>query len=148
MKKIQQGFTLIELMIVVAIIGILAAIAIPSYQDYTIRTQVTEGLNMVSEAKAAYADFIANRGRLPTVGPANASIGIASPVSLQGNYVTAITANTDGRTPCRTRPPAWPGCVVMPVTRTRSRVRSVPTLPTCCRNTCQQTAALKPILGV
>jgi type IV pilus assembly protein PilA len=55
MKKFQQGFTLIELMIVVAIIGILAAIAIPAYQDYTIRTRITEGLNLAEPAKLAVA---------------------------------------------------------------------------------------------
>ena len=56
LKKIQQGFTLIELMIVVAIIGILAAIAIPAYQDYTIRAKVTEGLNLADSAKTAVAE--------------------------------------------------------------------------------------------
>jgi len=55
-KKLQQGFTLIELMIVVAIIGILAAIAIPAYQDYTIRAKVTEGLNLADSAKTAVAE--------------------------------------------------------------------------------------------
>ena len=65
MKKIQQGFTLIELMIVVAIIGILAAIAIPAYQDYTIRSQVTEGLTLAAAAKAAVASRIRSRGPWP-----------------------------------------------------------------------------------
>ena len=64
-KKIQQGFTLIELMIVVAIIGILAAIAIPAYQDYTIRAQVTEGLNLASAVKTGVAESFANTGTWP-----------------------------------------------------------------------------------
>ena len=55
-KKVQKGFTLIELMIVVAIIGILAAIAIPAYQDYTIRAKVTEGINLADSAKTAVAE--------------------------------------------------------------------------------------------
>jgi type IV pilus assembly protein PilA len=65
MKKVQQGFTLIELMIVVAIIGILAAIAIPAYQDYTIRSQVSEGLSLASGSKVAVAEFFQNEGALP-----------------------------------------------------------------------------------
>jgi type IV pilus assembly protein PilA len=65
-KSIQKGFTLIELMIVVAIIGILAAIAIPAYQDYTIRAQVTEGLNLMSDMKAGVAEWYAQEGSWPT----------------------------------------------------------------------------------
>ncbi|VDY05994.1 protein of unknown function [Thiomonas sp. Bio17B3] len=64
-KQLQQGFTLIELMIVVAIIGILAAIAIPAYQDYTIRAQVSEGLSLADGAKTALAEYYTNTGAFP-----------------------------------------------------------------------------------
>ena len=67
LKKIQQGFTLIELMIVVAIIGILAAVAIPAYQDYTIRARVTEGISLASAAKLAVAETFQSASVLPLV---------------------------------------------------------------------------------
>jgi type IV pilus assembly protein PilA len=62
LKKVQQGFTLIELMIVVAIIGILAAIAIPAYQNYTIRAKITEGLNLADSAKTTVAEAFESGG--------------------------------------------------------------------------------------
>jgi len=73
LKQVQKGFTLIELMIVVAIIGILAAIAIPAYQDYTIRAQVTEGLSLAADLKAAVAEEVANSGEWPADEVASAS---------------------------------------------------------------------------
>ena len=87
MKKVQQGFTLIELMIVVAIIGILAAIAIPAYSDYTIRAQVSEGLNLSAGAKAAVTEFFQDRGVWPAD---NAGAGIAVANQIQGNYVSQV----------------------------------------------------------
>lgn len=86
MKK-QQGFTLIELMIVVAIIGILAAIAIPAYQDYTIRAQVSEGLNLSGGAKTAVTEYYQDRGSLPTN---NSVAGIAAAGDIEGNYVSQV----------------------------------------------------------
>jgi type IV pilus assembly protein PilA len=87
MKALQKGFTLIELMIVVAIIGILAAIAIPAYQDYTIRAQVTEGLNLIDGLKVAVADYYTQNGKFPvadvTVVPPT-GLGFAKP--LTGKY--------------------------------------------------------------
>jgi type IV pilus assembly protein PilA len=88
MKKVQQGFTLIELMIVVAIIGILAAIAIPAYQDYTIRAQVSEGLNLAGAAKSAVSETFSNNGTWPAD---NAQAGLGVAANIQGKYVASVT---------------------------------------------------------
>lgn len=88
MSKLQQGFTLIELMIVVAIIGILAAIAIPSYQDYTARAQVSEGMSLTSAFKTTLAEYYSDRGDYT---PLTAAGGIAAlGGSTSGKYVGSI----------------------------------------------------------
>jgi type IV pilus assembly protein PilA len=88
MTKLQKGFTLIELMIVVAIIGILAAIAIPAYQDYTIRAQVSEGMSLAAAAKAAVAETFLNRG----TAPANRTVAGMSQnaTDTRGKYVASV----------------------------------------------------------
>ena len=88
MKSLQKGFTLIELMIVVAIIGILAAIAIPAYQDYTIRGQVTEGLSLAAAAKAAVSESFTNTGVAPATRTAAGMTANATDTS--GNYVKQL----------------------------------------------------------
>jgi type IV pilus assembly protein PilA len=88
-QRISAGFTLIELMIVVAIIAILAAIAIPAYQDYLIRAQVSEGMSLGSSAKVAIWDFVSNTGRFPHD---NQSAGMASTTSITGSYVSSVDA--------------------------------------------------------
>ena len=92
-KTLQKGFTLIELMIVVAIIGILAAIALPAYQDYTIRTQVSEGQTLMAGAKTAVTEFWSQRGSFPG---SNASAGISPAGSITGSYVTQVNVGSGG----------------------------------------------------
>ncbi|MFK8030295.1 MAG: pilin [Gammaproteobacteria bacterium] len=94
MKTIQKGFTLIELMIVVAIIGILAAIAIPAYQDYTQRAQVGEAMTLVSAAKTAIAEYAQTNGSYPpTTGTALADLGLNA--AVVGQYAS-FTVGAEG----------------------------------------------------
>jgi type IV pilus assembly protein PilA len=85
--KLQKGFTLIELMIVIAIIGILVAIAIPAYQDYIVRSKVSEGLNMAGAAKLAVAETYDSVGDFPDD---NSAAGLPTSTSITGNYVSEI----------------------------------------------------------
>jgi type IV pilus assembly protein PilA len=91
LKQVQKGFTLIELMIVIAIIGILAAIAIPAYQNYTIRSQVTEGLSLADGWKTSVSEYYAQNGSFPTCSAAAGGAGcIAVSGASVGKYVGSI----------------------------------------------------------
>jgi type IV pilus assembly protein PilA len=92
MKIVQQGFTLIELMIVVAIVGTLAAIAIPAYQGYTIRAQVSEGLGLSSPFKPAVVEFFNNNGSFPAD---NSAAGLEAPGEYAGKYVSSVSISGD-----------------------------------------------------
>jgi type IV pilus assembly protein PilA len=97
LKQAQKGFTLIELMIVVAIIGILAAIAIPAYQNYTIRAQVTEGLTLADGWKTAISEYYAQSGVFPTCASTTGGAGcIAAAGATTGKYVSSVAISNGG----------------------------------------------------
>lgn len=87
MKAIQKGFTLIELMIVIAIVGILAAVALPAYQDYTARAQMSEALTLAEGQKSAVVEYYSDNGTFPS---SNTSAGIAASNEIKGKYVASV----------------------------------------------------------
>ncbi|HEZ1194037.1 TPA: pilin [Neisseria meningitidis] len=87
MNTLQKGFTLIELMIVIAIVGILAAVALPAYQDYTARAQVSEAILLAEGQKSAVTEYYLNHGEWPSN---NSSAGVASSSKIKGKYVEKV----------------------------------------------------------
>ncbi|HGO7157171.1 TPA: pilin [Neisseria meningitidis] len=90
MNTLQKGFTLIELMIVIAIVGILAAVALPAYQDYTARAQVSEAILLVEGQKSAVTEYYLNHGIWPSD---NSAAGVASSADIKGKYVQKVEVN-------------------------------------------------------
>ncbi|EMU3937898.1 pilin [Neisseria gonorrhoeae] len=88
MNTLQKGFTLIELMIVIAIVGILAAVALPAYQDYTARAQVSEAILLAEGQKSAVTEYYLNHGKWPEN---NGDAGVANPTEIKGKYVKSVT---------------------------------------------------------
>ncbi len=96
MQKLQQGFTLIELMIVVAIIGILAALAVPAYQDYTIRSKVSEAASLASAVRTAIDVAFSETGTLSGLPTTHASLGLSAATSYQAKYVSQVAVGDNG----------------------------------------------------
>ena len=95
-RNVQKGFTLIELMIVVAIIGILAAIALPAYQDYTVRTKVREGVSLSAPARTALGVYCSEA---ETVAPTNAVLDLEAAATYSGDYTTSVTVGGTAAAP-------------------------------------------------
>ena len=93
MKAIQKGFTLIELMIVIAIVGVLAVVALPAYQDYTARAQMSEALTLAEGQKSAVVEYYSDKGTFPT---SNQEAGIAAASTITGKYVKSVGVSVDG----------------------------------------------------
>ena len=91
MKAIQKGFTLIELMIVIAIVGVWAVVALPAYQDYTARAQMSEALTLAEGQKSAVVEYYSDKGQFPAD---NAAAGIAAASTIKGKYVASVTVAT------------------------------------------------------
>jgi len=122
MQNVQKGFTLIELMIVIAIVGILAAIALPAYQDYTVRAKMSEPMAYLSEAKTTLSEYYATQGAFPPAGQAGLNTNpdtaiVASVKYVDGQGVVAVTLK-DGVVPGAA---AGVGFSLSPVTVTGSR---------------------------
>ncbi|EMU1513388.1 pilin [Neisseria gonorrhoeae] len=100
MNTLQKGFTLIELMIVIAIVGILAAVALPAYQDYTARAQVSEAILLAEGQKSAVTEYYLNHGKWPEN---NDSAGVASASKIIGKYVQSVTV-TNGVVTAQMKP--------------------------------------------
>lgn len=94
MKAIQKGFTLIELMIVIAIVGVLAVVALPAYQDYTARAQMSEALTLAEGQKSAVVEYFSDKGVFPAN---NAAAGIAEKGEITGKYVASVEVGTTGK---------------------------------------------------
>jgi len=141
MKKNMQGFTLIELMIVIAILGILIAIALPAYQDYTVRTKASEGLNVAAAAKLAVAETAQSLGALSLVTSTNTGYSFSgsryvSGVSITGTtgVITVNTQSTGAATPITfTLTPSMASTDASTITWTCTATGKASQLPASCR---------------
>jgi len=122
MKRLQQGFTLIELMIVVAIVGILAAIALPAYQDYVIRSKMSEGVAAIAACKTSIAEYVSTKTSMP----ANADVAGCS--TIQTQYVASLAFDGTSKISVTTQNTgSKPGACVLELTAFTGSLPDIPT---------------------